>query len=103
MNHTNGRKLAVLDCDLNIGTHVYLDTKNMPVETINPTGNNPFGNKRFIGPFKVLAKIGAFGFQLDVPESMRIHPVFHRSRLIETADECLYQIDTVHVDNNSQK
>lgn len=101
MSHKKGRKLAVLDRDLQVGTHVYLDTKNMPAETINPTGNNLFGSKRFIGPFKVLAKIGAFGFQLDVPESMQIHPVFHRSRLTETEDECYSQIDSIPDINNS--
>lgn len=102
MPHTKSRKLIVSGLDLEPGMNVYLDTKNMPKETINPTGKNVFGSKRIIGPFKVLAKIGAFGFQLDVPESMRIHPVFHRSRLTVTTDECVYEKDTER-DNNSDQ
>jgi hypothetical protein len=37
---------------------------------------------RFLGPFKVLEVVSPVSYRLELPASMRVHPVFHVSRLL---------------------
>ena len=36
---------------------------------------------RFYGPFKILQKIGPEAYKLELPDTARIHPIFHVSLL----------------------
>ncbi|GKE74239.1 putative reverse transcriptase domain-containing protein [Tanacetum coccineum] len=59
-------------------------------------------NPRYIGPFKILARVGTIAYQLEFPEKLsRIHSTFHVSNL----KKCLFDeplaipLDEIHVDD----
>lgn len=62
--------------DLRIGEEVWLDARNL--HTSRPARKLDY--KR-VGPFRVLEKVGTRSYRLDLPKTMRIHPVFHVSLL----------------------
>nr|GEW82910.1 retrotransposon protein, putative, Ty3-gypsy subclass [Tanacetum cinerariifolium] len=58
-------------------------------------------NPRYIGPFKVLAKVGSIAYRLKIPQQLsRVHSTFHVSNL----KKCLFDepfeisLDEVHID-----
>ncbi|KAI3754912.1 hypothetical protein L1987_54704 [Smallanthus sonchifolius] len=65
-----------------------------------------FGKKgklapRYVGPFKILERIGKVAYKLDLPPSLgNVHPTFHVSNLKKClADENLHiPLDDVHID-----
>ncbi|GJX30828.1 putative reverse transcriptase domain-containing protein [Tanacetum coccineum] len=59
-------------------------------------------NPRYVGPFKVLAKVGAVAYKLELPEELiRVHNTFHVSKLKKCyADEPLaVPLDGLHIDD----
>jgi hypothetical protein len=62
-----------------VGDFVWLSRKN--IKTLRPASKLDF--KR-LGPFKITQKISDIVFKLQLPEQMKIHPVFHVS-LLESA------------------
>src|SRR5271170_872691 len=66
--------------EFKIGDKVLLSTKNInnPVDKNRPTRKL---TPKFIGPYTISAVISKTAYKLDLPEIMRIHPVFHISLL----------------------
>jgi hypothetical protein len=64
------------------GGKVFLSTKHL--KTKRPC--RKLDNRR-IGPFKILEKRGPVNFKLQLPKGMRIHPVFHISKLEPAPDD----------------
>ncbi|GJW16790.1 putative reverse transcriptase domain-containing protein [Tanacetum coccineum] len=59
-------------------------------------------NPRYVGPFKVLAKVGAVAYKLELPQELsRVHNTFHVSNLKRCyADEPLaVPLDGLHIDD----
>ncbi|GKC15222.1 hypothetical protein Tco_1012004 [Tanacetum coccineum] len=59
-------------------------------------------NPRYVGPFKVLEKVGAISYKLELPQELsRVHNTFHVSNLNKCyADEQLaVPLDGVHIDD----
>ena len=46
---------------------------------------------RFIGPFKILQRIGEQAYELELPPTMKIHDVFHVSLLRPYHEDGAYQ------------
>ncbi|GKC61517.1 hypothetical protein Tco_1089115 [Tanacetum coccineum] len=59
-------------------------------------------NPRYIGPFKILAKVGTLAYQLELPEQLsRVHSIFHVSNLKKCfVDEPLaILLDEIQIDD----
>nr|GEX24550.1 putative reverse transcriptase domain-containing protein [Tanacetum cinerariifolium] len=59
-------------------------------------------NPRYVGPFKVLEKVGSIAYKLELPQELsRVHNMFHVSNLKKCyADESLaVPLDRLHFDN----
>ena len=64
------------DISFAVGDTVLLSTQNLRLKGIPHKLQ-----RKFCGPYKILEKIGAQAYRLKLPDTWRIHPVFHVSLL----------------------
>ena len=67
-----------------VGSLVWLDARN--IRTQRPAKKL---DSKQLGPFKVVAAVGRRSYKLELPPSMRIHPVFHTDLLTKAATDPL--------------
>jgi hypothetical protein len=63
-----------------VGDAVYLKLQPY-VQSLLSARSNQTLTFKFFGPFRVLERVGAVAYKLDLPPSTTIHPVFHASQL----------------------
>lgn len=67
-----------------VGQQVWLDARN--IRTLRPIKKLDWKN---LGPFKITEVLGPFTYRLDLPTSMKIHPVFNAYLLHPVSDDAL--------------
>ncbi|GJW26407.1 hypothetical protein Tco_0040218 [Tanacetum coccineum] len=86
--------------EFQVGDKVML--KVLPWKGVVHFGKRGKLNPRYVGPFKVLEKVGEVSYKLELPEELsRVHNTFHVSNLKKCyADEPLaIQLDGLHFDD----
>ena len=68
------------DVTFTVGEHVFLNTVNLGGSHFSTTVQKL--RQRYCGPYRVVAVVSAYTYQLELPHSMKaLHPVFHASLL----------------------
>ncbi|GKD66297.1 putative reverse transcriptase domain-containing protein [Tanacetum coccineum] len=86
--------------EFQVGDRVML--KVLPWKGVVRFGKQEKLNPRYFGPFKVLEKVGAVAYKLELPQELsRVHNMFHVSNLKKCyADEPLaVLLDGLHIDD----
>ena len=66
-----------VDKSFNLGEQVLLSTKNLKLENDDRTVARAKLLPKFVGPYKIIELVGKVAYRLELPESTKIHPVFH--------------------------
>ncbi|GJU32957.1 hypothetical protein Tco_1176546 [Tanacetum coccineum] len=96
-NYANRKRKTM---EFEVGNRVML--KVSPWKRIIQFGKRGKLNPRYVGPFKVLAKVGKVSYKLELPQELsRVHHTFHVSNPKKCyADEPLVMpLEGIHVDD----
>jgi hypothetical protein len=63
-----------------LGDEVLLSTKNIKIKSAGTRKLLP----RWLGPFIITQEVNEVAYKLELPASLKIHPVFHVSLLVST-------------------
>ena len=77
------------DVESSIKGKVLLSTQNLRLKS-SLTGTRKL-LPEYVGPFKVQRRVNAVAYELEMPESMKLHNVFHSSLLKPYYSDGLYQ------------
>ena len=78
--------------EFEVGDHVFL--KVMPKRGVVRFGKRGKLSSRFIGPFKILERVGTVAYRLALPPSMSgVHKVFHVSMLRKYTPDLAHAVD----------
>ncbi|GJW17795.1 putative reverse transcriptase domain-containing protein [Tanacetum coccineum] len=86
--------------EFQVGDKVML--KVSPWKRVIRFGKQEKLNPRYIGPFKILAKVGRVGYRLELPEKLSsVHSTFHVSNLKKCLSDkpLAILLDEIHVDD----
>lgn len=63
-----------------VGEFVFLKLQSYLQSSVAPRANHKLAYK-FYGPYQILARVGEVAYELALPASRKVHPVFHVSLL----------------------
>ena len=69
------------EVEYEVGQKVYLSTANLSTKQ-----RSPKLTPRFIGPFKIIQRVGKVAYELELPNNIKIHPIVHVSGLRKHKD-----------------
>jgi len=81
---------------LEVGDWVYVKLKPFKQNTLRLQRDHKLG-RRYFGPYQVLKRIGPVAYRLELPESAKIHSVFHISMLKKCVGTPDQQVTHLHL------